>query len=102
MPAVAPTATQFKADFPEFSEIDDAAVQAKLDTAERALDPDAFFDMYYDAVGWYAADLLVRSPFGQQMQLINEDGMTTYGEHFENILKYYTAKRGLLTGTDID
>ena len=101
MSNVAPTATEFKSDFPEFGSIADADVQVKLDAAERQLTVDAFDNLYYDAVSYLAADMLVRSPYGQQMQLINDDGRTVYLDYFDMVITPRTARRMMLTNTDI-
>jgi hypothetical protein len=98
----APTATQFKALFPEFAALSDAEVEVHLDGAERELDETAFSALYYDAVAYKAADRLCRTPYGLQNQLVNDDGQTVYGTYFNQELQYKCARRGLLSGTDLD
>lgn len=98
----APTAAQFKLYFPEFGSLTDAQVLVHIEAAERELNATAFDALYYDAVAYKAADRLCRSPYGQQNQLVNDDGQTTYGIYFEQELGFKCARRGLLTGYDLD
>jgi hypothetical protein len=96
----APTASEFKTDFPEFSELTDAYVNVKLGEAEAMLDEDAFGeadnDLYNVAVGYKAAHLLALSPFGKQLQLTNDDGQSVYSKLFDAEILPLVARRGMI------
>lgn len=96
----APTASEFKTDFPEFDQLTDAYVQVKLDEAEAMLDELAFGEadnaLYNVAVGYRAAHLLALSPFGKQLQLVSDDGKSVYSQLFETEILPLVARRGMI------
>lgn len=81
------TPTTFRARWPEFTATPDALVQPALDEAARSVDPRLFAAQTDDAVGWLAADLIARSPGGENARLVAKDGTTTYGDRFRVIAR---------------
>jgi hypothetical protein len=93
----APTYAQFIVSFPEFDQVTQAYVQAKIDEADTLLDADAFgADLHYIAVGYKAAHLLAMSPYGTQLQLVNDNGSTVYERVFVEQCLPRVAHRGFL------
>ncbi len=79
------TLVEFRVAFPEFKTAGDELVQNKLDFASRVLSREVLDDMYDEAHGVKAADMLAKSPFGQSARMVNKDGTTTYSRRFEEI-----------------
>jgi hypothetical protein len=96
----APLYAEFILDFPEFDQITQAYIEVKLAEAEAMLDELAFGAvgnaLYNVAVGYKAAHLLGLSPYGKQLQLVNEDGTTVYSMAFEQNILPLVARRGML------
>jgi len=97
---VAVTAAELKVRFPEFADAGDALINAKLADAQAFLDEGAFgvTDLYERAVYYKAAHLLAISPFGAQLQLISDDGRTTYGDFYQNNLLPLIRRRMHISG----
>ena len=95
---MAVTSVSFKIAFPEFSEVSDTLVDAKIGESQRELDSGAFGDIYDDAVSYLTAHKLAISPYGQQLQLVSDDGRTTYGDHYYGHLRYLSKRRGQISG----
>lgn len=91
---------QFIVEFPEFDQITQAYVQSKLDASAAQNELGAFGseERHDQAVYHFAADMLARSPYGTQMQLVNDDGLTVYGEYYKNVLLPRIHRRGQITG----
>ena len=97
---MAVTAAEFKVRFSEFSEVADTDIDPKLADAQAFLDEAAWgtADLYERAIYYYTAHLLAISPYGQQLQLINDGGKTVYGEQFFTRLLPLIQRRGQITG----
>ena len=91
----APTATAFKVSFPEFDQVSDTLVDAKIAEAVVLLSEDAFSEALHTlAVSYRAAHLLAISPYGTQLQLSSDDGVTTYSKFFKEYILPRVARRG--------
>jgi len=97
---MAVTAAEFKIRFSEFSQVADTDIDPKLADAQAFLDEGAWgsTDLYERAVFYYAAHLLAISPYGQQLQLVNDGGKTVYGELYRNQLLPLIRRRGQISG----
>ena len=97
---MAVTPAEFKVRFSEFSEVADADISPKLADASAFLDEGAWgtTDLYERAVYYYAAHLLAISPYGQQLQLVNDNGSTVYGEQFFVRMLPLIRRRGQISG----
>jgi hypothetical protein len=97
---VAVTYDSFILSFPEFSEVDQTYIEAKIGEASALNDSSAWgSDLIGNiAVLYYAAHLLCISPYGKQMQLLNDDGHSTYGDHFERRILPLIRRRGQISG----
>jgi len=80
---VAVTVRQFKTEFPEFAETDNAVVQARLTMATRMVNSSVWGTKADDGVKLYTAHLLAMSPMGEQARLKKENRGTIYGDQFE-------------------
>lgn len=96
----APAYAEFIVDFPEFASITQAYIEVKLAEAEAMLDELAFGEsgnaLYNVAVGYKAAHLLALSPYGQQLQLLSDDGQSVYSKAYETQCLPLVARRGML------
>jgi len=94
----APLYAEFIVDFPEFDQIAQAYIEVKLAEAEAMLDAEAFGAALYNiGVGYKAAHLLALSPYGQQLQLVNDQtGESVYSTAFTTQILPLCARRGLL------
>lgn len=84
------TEAEFKARFPEFDQLTDAAVKSKLDQAERSMDSTVWGDLFGDGQGQYAAHLLALSPEGQEAGLRMGGGAnqrTVYQQEYEKLAR---------------
>lgn len=86
--------------FPEFNStgIAQTYVETKIAEAGALLELDAYGSdpIHNIAVLYLTAHLLAISPYGQQLQLVNDDGSTVYGQFFNERLRFLVAKRGML------
>lgn len=97
---MAVTAAEFKVRFKEFAQVADEDIDPKLADAQAFTDEAAFgtADLHDRAVYYYAAHLLAISPFGQQLQLVSDNGKTVYGEHYFNRILPLIGRRGQISG----
>lgn len=97
---MAVTAAEFKVRFSEFSEVASTDIDPKLADAKAFLDEAAWgtTDRYERAVYYLAAHLLAISPYGQQLQLVNDSGKTVYGEFYYTHLLPMIGRRGQISG----
>jgi len=97
---MAVTAAEFKVRFSEFSEVASTDIDPKLADAQAFLDEAAWgtTDLYERATYYYTAHLLAISPYGQQLQLVNENGRTVYGDFYFNRLLPLIGRRGQVSG----
>lgn len=87
----------FIAAFPEFDQIDQTYIETKIGEASAMLDVLAFGDVLHNiAVLYRTAHLLAISPYGKQMQLVSDDGKTTYGQAYNELLEPLVGRRGML------
>lgn len=70
--------------FPEFDSADPDAVTAALAQADRQVS-DTWVERREDFVGYVAADLLARSPFGRDARLVKQGGDTVYSATIERL-----------------
>lgn len=72
------TTTEFKTRFKEFEDVEDAVLTPRLEDAQAWLSEAAFgtTDTYERAVYYYAAALLVDSPYGSPMGLTQNQAST--------------------------
>ena len=84
--------------FPEFDQVDQTYIETKIAEASALLDEDAYGSdpIHNVAVLYMTAHLLAISPYGQQLQLVQDDGQTVYGRFFNERLRFLVAKRGML------
>jgi Protein of unknown function (DUF4054) len=75
----------FRSRFPEFEKAPDALVNSKLSDASDQLDHTVWGSILDQGVGYLAAHLLSRSPWGQQARLDAKDRKTTYLEAFQEL-----------------
>lgn len=64
--------------FPEFTDVNEVLVSAKLAEAGRRVSASVTGDLYQDLVAYLAAHLIATSPQGQQARLASEAGSSTY------------------------
>jgi Protein of unknown function (DUF4054) len=81
----------FKLSFPEFKSTADEMVEAYLVRAATHCDAEAYLTKYEDAVLYRCAHMLALSPQGASAKLVNKDGSTTYGMHFDDIRREVAA-----------
>ena len=72
----------FRVRFPEFADLADSLVTAKIGEAQRRCDAGLWGSKYQDGVFYLAAHLLAISPFGQDARLSQANNETVYySEH---------------------
>lgn len=76
----------FRTRYPEFGNVPDALIEAVLAEALLELNETIFGDMLSTAQGFLAAHKLAVSPYGVGTKLVNKDGSTSYGVHFDAIV----------------
>jgi len=81
----------FREGFPEFANIPDELVQAKLNQAATSVSATIWGSSYDAGHGYLAAHLLATSPLGQDARLSAEKESTTYGAEFHRRLKAATV-----------
>jgi hypothetical protein len=84
------TTEEFLDRFPEF-QTGSPIVGLKLAEAHRMFDEALFGDLYLDAVGYKAAELLAFSPYGKNSRLSDKTTETTYRKALEDILSRIPA-----------
>jgi hypothetical protein len=73
------TVEHFIARHGEFSEIEEAVIQAALDEATRRTDAEVFGTRTEEALGWLAAHLLIAGPNGRKVrEALGKRGLSTY------------------------
>ena len=78
MPAPELTSDEFLERFPEFVTAGEPLTSMKLAEAHRSFDAELFGNLYLDAVGYKAAELLALSPYGTNQRLKESSTQTTY------------------------
>lgn len=73
----------FRTRYPEFGNVPDALITAVLAEALLELNETIFGDLIDTAQGCLTAHKLAVSPYGVGTKLVNKDGSTSYGVHFE-------------------
>ena len=100
LPLITVDYASFIAAFPEFDStgIQQTYVETKIAEATSLLEADQHgADPIYNlAILYMTAHLLAISPYGQQLQLVNEDGSTVYGKFFNERLRVLVTQRGML------
>jgi hypothetical protein len=81
------TAASFRLEYPEFENAGDDLVLPKLAAAAVRTDARFFGAKYDHALGLRTADLLARSPFARDMQLIAKDDTTTYSRQLTELIE---------------
>lgn len=81
----------FRAGFPEFLNVSDELVQAKLNLAAESVSSDVWGSLYDEGHGYLAAHLLASSPMGQDSRLSADKESTTYFADFRRVLKSATV-----------
>lgn len=87
------TKAQFLAQFPEFQATNDsgaagvALIEAMLAAALLELDADMWDALIDQGQGYLAAHKLAVSPWGNAAKLSNKDGTSTYGAHYNALLR---------------
>jgi hypothetical protein len=77
----------FIVQFPEFAETDVALVRAHLDAASLEISPKTWGALADQGQAYLAAHKLALSPAGQNARLVADDGTTTYGRHYQSLLR---------------
>lgn len=75
----------FRLRFPEFAELEDEFIQAKLDEAELEIDLKVWGDKASAGHGWLTADRISLSAYGREVVGGGEFATTTYGIPYENL-----------------
>ena len=75
--------------FPEFSEAraPETLVLAKIAEASRRVSAEVWGDLHSDGVAYLTAHLLARSPWGQGVRLVADDGSTAYDAPYRDLLR---------------
>jgi hypothetical protein len=79
---MAVTPASLKTNNPEFADIPDAIVQAKIDASELQHNAEAWGDQLDTGIELYACHLLATSPHGGMARLISDDGHSIYQENW--------------------
>jgi hypothetical protein len=82
---VAVSYAQFVEEFPEFANVGETVVQARLDMAALQVNASAYGGKRDMAIKYLAADLIARSPYGEMARLSPTGAKTIYRETFEAI-----------------
>lgn len=80
-----PSTTDLRTEYPEFTNAPETLAQAKIDRALQLTDEAVYGDQFALAVLLRAADMLARSPFARQMQLVSKDGSTPYSVELDTL-----------------
>ena len=94
------TYADFVVAFPEFSDLAEAYVQAKLNEAAREISEAHWGTRFEDAQAYLAAHLLALTPMGFAAKLATPDGRSSYKTRLDDLRKQL-PKRALLTGIDL-
>ena len=96
---MAATYAEFIIGYPEFSEIEQTLVQFHMDEAiVRNAGAKGTDELVTKAIYKLTAHELCLSPYGKQLQLVSDDGHTTYGDdYFLRLLPIITL-RGQISG----
>lgn len=86
------TRAAFIDQFPEFAATADRAagqtlIDAMLAAALLEIDPDSWGDKSDQGQAYLAAHKLAVSPWGNASKLSNKDGTSTYGAHYQGLLR---------------
>lgn len=84
------TVLQFKNEFPEFLETEEAVVQSRLSMANRQINANVWGSKATDGVKMLTAHLLSLSPLGEQARLKKENRGTIYGDQYEAMKRQVT------------
>jgi hypothetical protein len=84
------TVQEFKAQFPEFANADDALVSAFLDSATLRCPVGVWGTLADEGVKWTAASLLAQSPMARSMELA-ADGTSVYDGELVRLKRTVTA-----------
>lgn len=74
---------QFKAEFPEFANTENALIQSRLTMATARVNSTVWGSRQNDGIKMLAAHLIALSPLGEQAKLKHENRGTIYGDQFE-------------------
>lgn len=78
---------EFKAFGPEFNQCDDAVLEFFFEAAKPKINPDVFKDQTKIAHFFWMAHLIAMSPYGRNLRLQSDNGITDYYKNFQEILK---------------
>lgn len=82
---MAVTLAAFRVAFPEFVDVGDPLVQAKLDEAALRCDPTVWVHLTDAGIGWLAAALLAASPFGRNARMQPDTNLSTYAVEYNTL-----------------
>jgi len=82
---VAVSVREFRVEFPEFEETDQAIVQSRINMATRQVNSTVYGGKTNDAIKLLTAHLIAMSPLGEQAKLKKENRGTIYGDQYEEI-----------------
>lgn len=77
--------------FPEFAGVDPAMLQKYLDDALPFVPADPWGTNADNGQGYFAANALALSPFGNGTALVAKDGSTTYERHWQRLCRIVGA-----------
>lgn len=80
---MAVTVLQFKAEFPEFDNTENAVIQSRLSMASRQINATVWGAKTNDGIKMLAAHLIALAPLGEQAKLRHENRGTIYGDQYE-------------------
>lgn len=91
------TATNFKLQFPEFSEIPDTYIDTWLADAYLCIDATIWGPKTDLGAKFLAAHLMANMPAGRNAQLSTKDGKSTYGAQYDELVEQVSGGfRGVL------
>lgn len=79
---MAVTTASLKTNFPEFTDVPDAIVQAKIDDSTAQHNAETWADQLDIGIELYACHLLATTPHGGMARLINDTGQSIYQENW--------------------
>lgn len=86
------TLSDFRVQFPSFSGVPDALINAKLTAVLLEIDPNLFGLFTDQAQGFLCAHYLTQEPFGQNARMSTKpNGSSTYWAQFERIRSFVTV-----------
>lgn len=84
---MAVTADSFRESYPEFTNLGDDVIEAKITDGELRCPSSVWGDFADTGVCLYVAQRLALSPWGRDLKLTNDDGSTVYDRELERLVR---------------